>query len=143
MKQKKKSSKDDAGKSQSDNERGDPRYDPRYDLRYASSPTGTFSRGKIDRKAAQLCAQIRRALDYVIPEVLSETKFDAIVLDVEPAPNTSHLLVILQAIGQLDASEIRELDFEIAQRAGSIRTAVAQSIYRRKTPTLSFRIVPS
>jgi ribosome-binding factor A len=139
MKQKKKSSKDDAGKSQSDKERGD----PRYDLRYASNAAGAFSRGKIDRKAAQLCAQIRRALDYVIPEVLSETKFDAMVLDVEPAPNTSHLLVILQAIGQLDASEIRELNFEITQRAGSIRTAVAQSIYRRKTPTLSFRIVPS
>ncbi len=139
MKQKKKSSNDDAEKSQSENERGD----PRYDLRYASNPAGTFSRGKIDRKAAQLCAQIRRSLDYVIPEVLSETKFDAMVLDVEPATNTSHLLVILQAIGQLDASEIRELDFEIAQRAGSIRTAVAQSIYRRKTPTLSFRIVPS
>jgi ribosome-binding factor A len=139
MKQNKNTSKNHADHAKFETGRGDPRFDQRYN----ANGNSNFSRGKVDRKAAQLCAQIRRALDYVIPEVLAETKFDAMVLDVEPAPNTSHLLVILQAIGQLDASEVRDLELEIAQRAGSIRTAVAQSIYRRKTPTLSFRVVPS
>ena len=98
---------------------------------------------KVDRKAAQLCAQIRRALDYVVPEVLADTKFDAMVVEVEPAPNTSHLLVVVQAIGQLDFEETRLLEAEIANRSGAIRTAVAQSIHRRKTPTFSFCVVPS
>lgn len=62
--------------------------DPRFDSR--RSP---LSRKRVDRKAAQLCAQVRRALEFVVPEALVGSKFDALVLDVQPAPNTGHLLI--------------------------------------------------
>ncbi len=98
---------------------------------------------KVDRKASQLCSQIRRALDFVIPEALQDSDWDALVLDVQPAPNTGHLLVLLQAVGQLDDAELKLLELAIDQRAGIIRTAVASSIQRRKTPTFTFRFVPT
>ena len=95
-----------------------------------------------DRKAAQLCAQVRRALDYGISEALSETSMDAYVLDVVPAPNTSHLLVLVQPAIEADASGLRDLEDELQRLSGVLRTTVAESINRRKTPTLSFRVVP-
>lgn len=112
--------------------------DPRFDVRASSVP-----QGKIDRKAAQLCSQIHRALDYIIPDVLRDTEWDAMVLDVQPAPNTGHLLVLLQAIGKLDDEGLRALELAVVQRSGAIRTAIASSIQRRKTPTLTYRFVPS
>jgi len=99
--------------------------------------------GTHDRKAAQLCAQVRRALDYGLSEVLSESSADAYVLDVVPAPNTSHLLVLVQPAATLDADGIRQLEEDLARHAGQLRTAVAESIHRRKTPTLSFRVIPA
>ncbi|MGN6134795.1 MAG: hypothetical protein ACTHOU_09855 [Aureliella sp.] len=95
-----------------------------------------------DRKAAQLCAQVRRALDYGISEALSESTLDAYVLDVVPAPNTSHLLVIVQPAIEADAEAVRDLESELQRHAGLLRTTVAESINRRKTPTLSFQVLP-
>ncbi|MGN6544848.1 MAG: hypothetical protein ACTHK7_07350 [Aureliella sp.] len=105
----------------------------------AKEPRGD---GSHDRKAAQLCAQVRRALDFGLSEVLSESSTDAYVLDVMPAPNTSHLLVLVQPAAAVDADGLRELEETLARHAGQLRTTVAESIHRRKTPTLSFRVVP-
>jgi ribosome-binding factor A len=95
-----------------------------------------------DRKAAQLCAQVRRALDFGLSEALSDSSVDAYVLDVVPAPNTSHLLVLVQPMQAVDSEGVRELEDELARHAGLLRTTVAESIHRRKTPTLSFQVVP-
>ena len=112
--------------------------DPRYDIRRALS-----SSSKFDRKAAQLCSQIRRALEFIIPEALQDSDWDAMVLDVRPAPNTGHLLVLLQAIENLDGDRCQQLEAAVFGKLGQIRTAVAGSIQRRKVPTLTFRVVPS
>ena len=112
--------------------------DPRYDVR--ETP---FSPDKVDRKAAQLCSQVRRALEFIIPDTLQDSDWDAVVLDVQPAPNTGHLLVLLQAVGKLDQEGCQQLESIIFQKSGIIRTAVAGSIQRRKAPTLTFRVAPS
>jgi ribosome-binding factor A len=112
--------------------------DPRYDIR----ETG-FSPSKVERKAAQLCAQIRRSLEFIIPEALQDSDWDALVLDVQPATNTGHLLVLLKAVEKLDDDGSKQLEAAIFQRAGLIRTAIAGAIQRRKVPTLTFRVVPS
>ena len=112
--------------------------DPRFDRGDTSSGSA-----QADRKAAQLCAQIHRALDFVVSEMLADSDFDAMVLDVQPAPNTAHLLVLLQATASLTVHECRKLESVLAQKSGVIRTAVTQSIHRRKTPTLSFRVTSS
>ncbi|MDX1925330.1 MAG: hypothetical protein SFV81_02355 [Pirellulaceae bacterium] len=112
--------------------------DPRYDVRESG-----FSPSKVDRKAAQLCSQVRRALEFIVPEALQDSDWDALVLDVQPAPNTGHLLVLLQAVQKLDEAGCRQLEAAVFQKSGIIRTAVAGAIQRRKAPTLTFRIVPS
>jgi ribosome-binding factor A len=112
--------------------------DPRYDVRETA-----FSPSKVDRKAAQLCSQIRRALEFIIPEALQDSDWDALVLDVQPAPNTGHLLVLLQAVEKLDEGGCQQLEVAVVQKSGLIRTAVAGAIQRRKAPTLTFRVVSS
>lgn len=96
-----------------------------------------------DRKAAQLCAQVRRALDFGIAEVLSQTRYDAHILDVIPAPNTSHLVVLVGAAFAFDSQAVAALEETLSRNAGLLRTNVAHSIHRRKTPTLTFHVVPS
>lgn len=111
--------------------------DPRYDAKEASSGP------RIDRKGAQLCAQVRRTLEFVVPEVLASTSWGVLVLDVQPSPNTSHLLVLLQSTVPLSDEDRLALEQEVARYSGPIRTAVAQAINRRKTPSLTFRVIPS
>ena len=98
--------------------------------------------GSSNRKAAQLCAQVRRALDYGLSEALSDSTFDAYIMDVVPAPNTSHLMVLVQPAATLDEAGLRSLQDAILRCSGKLRTMVAESIHRRKTPTLSFQVVP-
>ena len=70
--------------------------DDGIDLRFDRCDNSSGN-AQADRKAAQLCAQIHRTLDFVVPEMLTVSALDAIVLDVQPAPNTAHLLILLQA----------------------------------------------
>ncbi len=98
--------------------------------------------GSGNRKAAQLCAQVRRALEYGLSEALSDSTLDAYVMDVVPAPNTSHLLVLVQPAVSMDDAGLRTLQEAIISCSGKLRTMVAESIHRRKTPTLSFQVVP-
>jgi hypothetical protein len=107
--------------------------DPRYDVR------GFHTNRHLDRKAAQLCEQVRQALDFIVPDALQETSFDALVVGVQPAPNTGNLLVLLAGVDpSLDELQLHQA---IIERAGLIRTAVAESIQRRKAPTLTFRVI--
>lgn len=98
--------------------------------------------GSSKRKAAQLCAQVRRALDYGLSEALSESTLDAYIMDVVPAPNTSHLMVLVQPASAMDEAGLRSLQEAIMRCSGKLRSMVAESIHRRKTPTLSFQVVP-
>lgn len=62
----------------------------------------------------QLCAQVRRALEYGVDEVLEGSALVSIS-DVVPAPNTSHLMVIVQPLGELSFEE--SLDCKPSLRA--------------------------
>jgi ribosome-binding factor A len=95
----------------------------------------------MDRKGAQLCAQVRRALEYIVPDALADTQFDAIVLEVRPAPNPSNLVVIVQSTVVLNEDEQRSLQEVLSNRIGRIRTAIAESIHRRKAPTISIYLI--
>ena len=98
--------------------------------------------GSNDRKSAQLCAQVRRALDFGLSEALSDSTLDAYIMDVVPAPNTSHLLVLVQPAVATDEDGLRSLQEAVLRCSGKLRTVVAESIHRRKAPTLSFQVVP-
>lgn len=102
--------------------------------RHAASQT-------VDRKAMQLCSQVRYALEYVINDVL-KGEYGLTVTDVVPAPNTSHLLVFVQSFEELSFDESVQLESELNSHSKSLRSVVSESIHRRKTPGLSFQLVP-
>ena len=94
-----------------------------------------------DRKAMQLCSQVKYALEYAVNSVLNG-EYGVTVMDVVPAPNTSHLLVFVQAFEELSFEESSLLLTKLTSHLPALRSAVSESIHRRKTPGLSFQIVP-
>ena len=66
---------------------------------------------------------------------------DLMVLSVVPAPNSSHVLVTLQAPEQMTAPELFGLDALLFEYKGRLRTAVAEAINRKKAPELTLRVV--
>ncbi len=95
----------------------------------------------VDRKAMQLCSQIRYSLEYAMNTAL-KGEYGLTVLEVVPAPNTSHLLVFVQSFDELSFDQSVNLEAELKRLKTTLRTAVSESIHRRKTPGLSFQIVP-
>lgn len=96
---------------------------------------------ELDRKAMQLCSQIRYSLEYAINSAL-KGEYGLTVLEVVPAPNTSHLHVFVQSFENLTFEEGLLLEAELKRQTATLRTAVSESIHRKKTPGLSFQIVP-
>lgn len=93
-----------------------------------------------DRKAMQLCSQVRYALEYAVNDVL-KGEYGLTVVDVVPAPNTSHLLVSVQSFEELSFDQCVQITSELNSHRKSLRSVVSESIHRRKTPGLSFQIV--
>ncbi len=96
---------------------------------------------QLDRKALQLCSQVRYALEYAINAEL-QGEYGLTVFDVVPAPNTSHLLVLVQSLEEMSFDQTLQLEAELNSHVDALRAAVSESIHRRKTPALSFQIVP-
>lgn len=94
-----------------------------------------------DRKTKQLCAQVRRVLEYGVDEVLHGDALIAIS-DVVPAPDVSHLLVLVQPLGDTTNDETIEIQQRLSEATTELRHMVAEAINRRKTPALSFQVLP-
>jgi ribosome-binding factor A len=105
----------------------DPRYD-RSDTQH--KPAG--------RKALQLCAQVRRALDYALAAECGDPLLvDLEVVNVTPAPNSGRLLVTVRR----RAADAEELNAALRRAVGKLRCAVAAAINRKMTPELAFCVV--
>ena len=102
--------------------------DPRYDKKEHGSPP--------NRKALQLCAQVFKTLVMSLPGCGDNILNDLTVESVTLAPDSSQLLVTLK--GDVDLNDAEQ---SLAAVQGKLRTEVAQSIHRRKTPKLLFKIV--
>jgi ribosome-binding factor A len=117
------------------NRRSDPRFDDgvpaRSDFRDAAARRGATAD---DRKTAQLCAQVRRALDLAFLGVCADPVLqDVEVLDVSPAPDASRLRVRVGAG--------TEVGPRLEQARGLLTAEVAAAIRRRKVPELVFEVV--
>ncbi len=86
-----------------------------------------------NRKLEQLCKQVELALQIVFPIV--DTKCDARVSSVEPAPNAGRLRVIVAVPKKGDPASVLAA---IERRKGYLRNQVAQAISRRRAPELTF-----
>lgn len=100
-------------------------------------------RKKSDRKAMQLCRQVLRAVEHALgSRPLVDQLPDCVVVAVLPAPHTAQLLVQVAVPPMQALDHAEELLAVLRDANGSIRSEVARSIHRRKTPSLLFQIVP-
>ena len=86
----------------------------------------------------QLCAQTRRCLDFVLPELLLARGVTCCeVSSVEPVRDASRMSVIISVrLDQLSVA--REA---ISQLRGRLRSEVAKSIHRKRVPDMIFEVV--
>lgn len=97
---------------------------------------------QFDRKTRQLCGQVAQTLNQVMwGECDDDLLRSLYVSSVEPAPDATRLLVTVQpqlAGETLDLAEVLE---RLAFFKGRLRSEVAASIHRKKTPDLIFSVV--
>ncbi|MCA9077413.1 MAG: ribosome-binding factor A [Planctomycetaceae bacterium] len=100
------------------------------------------SRGRGDRKARQLCRQVSQTLSYVLSgECDDDTLRSLYVESVDPAPDASRLLVTVSNLDKDDDTPAIDILTKLTAVTGKLRSEVAASISRRKTPELIFNVV--
>ena len=94
--------------------------------------------GVKNRKAIQLCAQVADTLRLVLAgECADDVLRELVVESVVPASNSSQLLVTVSG----HVEPVRALE-HLKRASGWLRSEVAAAIHRRRTPRLSFRVLP-
>jgi ribosome-binding factor A len=94
------------------------------------------------RKTLQLCGQVRRVLDLVLTgECDDDLLRELLVQDVQPAPDASRLMVTVMPIDPHLARRHDQILQRLAAITPRLRSEIANSIHRRKTPQLLFQFV--
>lgn len=111
----------------------------------AVDPRRFFDRrahGRSNRKAQQLCRQVSHTLSYVLSGELDDDVLRNLYVEsVDPAPDSSRLLVTVSVLDKDDTTPIDVILGRLAAATGKLRSEVAASISRRKTPELVFNVV--
>ena len=103
---------------------------------------GSFRSPRPDRKTLQLCGQIADTLNYVLTGELDDDLLrNLYVQSVRPAPDASRLLVSVAPLDANDAERTDQILQKLLIHTPKIRSEVARSIHRRKTPELTFVVV--
>lgn len=97
---------------------------------------------ELNPKAEQLCRQAAETLSQLFQGELGDDRLNCLrVESVQPASDSSRLLVTVVAdcaAGDFDRTAI---DRQLQAAAGRLRTAVAEAITRRKAPSLVFAVL--
>ncbi len=95
-----------------------------------------------DRKTQQLCQQVAHVLEIVLTgEARDADLQDLNVISVVPAPGAGRLLVTVQSSGEEAMSRWLEISEKLHRATPWLRSVLAASISRRKTPDLAFQLV--
>lgn len=101
------------------------------------------SLGQQGRKSKQLCRQVAETLDLVLSGECRDERLQSLhVLSVEPAPDASRLLVTVESDLPADEFDHGAILDALASQTGRLRTEIAQSIHRKKVPSLVFNLLP-
>lgn len=99
-------------------------------------------RGLAKRKLRQLCAQAERAVQTALWNDCDDAVLrDMFVQSVLPWPNAMRLLVVLEpanAAAELDRADVLARAEAVNK---TLRTAVAESIHRKRAPELCFEVM--
>ena len=94
------------------------------------------------RKAKQLCRQVAETLDLVLSGDCRDDLIQSLhVVSVEPAPNSSRLLVVVTSDLPAEQYDWHRIMDRLRQQAGRLRAEVAASINRKKVPLLAFHLL--
>jgi ribosome-binding factor A len=95
----------------------------------------------LDRKALQLCHQVAETLEEVLAECGDGLLQALRVIDVEPAPDASRLLVTVAIDGlPQEAIDLGVVHKHLAHASGHLRSEVATAITRKRAPVLVYRL---
>lgn len=93
-----------------------------------------------DRKVQQLCARVKRVLSYTLSDGPDELLSTAYVEAVIPFPSASRLLVQIQLWDLETPPDRARLLERLRQEKGRLRSEIAASIHRKRTPELVFEL---
>jgi ribosome-binding factor A len=99
-------------------------------------------RRRSSRKALQLRGQIARTLSVVLAyESGDDLLRNLTVTAVEPAPNSTRVLVTVCLEAPAAAVDLGEILERLQRASGKLRTEVAAAIHRKRVPELVFRVL--
>ena len=95
-----------------------------------------------NRKARQLCRQVAETLDLVLSGDCRDDLIRSLhVMSVEPAPNSSRLLVLVTSDLPAEQYDGQRIMTRLREHAGRLRAEVAASIHRKRVPLLTFHVL--
>ena len=100
---------------------------------------------KPDYKTAALCKQVRRIVSMVLAGECADPLLQSLIVnDVLPAPNAGRLLVrvLLRPLAGEPAPSLIDILERLAKIEGLLRMRVGESIARKRTPELTFDVLP-
>ena len=110
-------------------------------LRGHSGESGGAFDATHDRKTLQLCRQVERALALALAGERNDVLRDLTVDAVEPMGSAAQLLVRVLVPASVGVSVIEVIGL-LDEASARLRTEVAQSICRKRTPSLNFLPMP-
>jgi ribosome-binding factor A len=110
------------------------RFFSAYDSDGSSTPPGAD-----DRKLKQLVREAYRVLSQAVGELVDRRLASAFVVEVRPAPDGSRLAVCVSAGSGADPADVLAA---LDAARGVLRAELASAIARKRTPELSFEVVP-
>ena len=100
------------------------------------------SRRREDHKLLSLCKQVFRSVSCTLAGECGDAILqDLSVVAIEPKPDATHLLVLVQLTtlkGQVSLDEVR---LRLSQVRPFLREQVATAVSRRRAPDLSFQVI--
>jgi hypothetical protein len=90
-----------------------------------------------NRKALQLCSQIRDCLNMCFADCGDDLLRELVVEAVVPAPDSRQMLVTVAVAQDLETPRVLN---HIARAGGKLRTEAAAAIHRKRVPRLLFQI---
>ncbi|MFN0126688.1 MAG: hypothetical protein ACKV19_08390 [Verrucomicrobiales bacterium] len=93
-------------------------------------------------RARQYCKAVHRSLEAGLTGVCGDDRLkDLTIQSVEPLHSGANLLVVV-AVPRSDPRSMQALERTLQNAAGLLRSVIAMEIRRKRTPHLTFRVVP-
>lgn len=103
---------------------------------------GKSERKKSNHKNLQMCGEIARTLSLVLAWESGDDLLQALIVEsVQPAPDSSRVLVTVRVQPRAEVVDIGQVQERLHQCRGRFRTEVAAAIHRKRVPELVFRVL--